>query len=201
MKQGALLCLLVLALLLSGCGAEVAPTQVPSVAPSGSSLVLSSDAFAPDELIPDRYSCFGQNVSPPLSWEGVPEGAQSLALLVDDPDSRPAGFVHWVIYNVPPSAAGLPEGVPGGGRLEDGTLQGRNDFASYGSEAFPGGAEIKRVGYDGPCPPGEHRYVFRLYALDTVLDLAAEATLDQVLVAMEGHVLAQAELMGRFAPP
>jgi Raf kinase inhibitor-like YbhB/YbcL family protein len=164
-------------------------------------MVLTSSAFGPNEVIPDEYSCFGQNLSPPLSWEGVPEGTQSLALLVDDPDSRPAGFVHWVIFNIPPTAPSLPEGMPGGGRLEDGTLQGRNDFASYGSEAFPGGAEIKRVGYDGPCPPGEHRYVFRLYALDTVLDLAAEATMDQVVAAMEDHVLAQAESIGRFAPP
>jgi hypothetical protein len=164
-------------------------------------LALASRAFEPNGVIPDKYSCFGQNVSPPLAWEGVPQGTQSLALLVDDPDSQPPGFVHWVIFNIPPTAAGLAEDVPGGGSLEDGSLQGSNDFAPYGPGTFPGGAEIKLIGYDGPCPGGEHRYVFRLYALDTTLDLAAEVTMAEVLTAMEGHVLAQAELIGRFAPP
>jgi Raf kinase inhibitor-like YbhB/YbcL family protein len=132
---------------------------------------------------------------------GVPQGAQSLVLLVDDPDSSPPGFVHWVIYNIPPTASGLPEGVPPDATLPDGALQGVNDFAPFGQGTFPGGAPINLIGYDGPCPGGEHRYVFTLYALDAPLALPAEATMGQVQEAMAGHILAQAELIGLFAPP
>jgi Raf kinase inhibitor-like YbhB/YbcL family protein len=162
---------------------------------------IVSSAFEPGAEIPIKYSCFGENLSPPLEWVGISEGTQSLALLVDDPDSEPPGFVHWVIYNIPPTATGLPEGVPGDASLADGSLQGVNDFAPYGEGTFPGGAAINLIGYDGPCPGNEHRYKFTLYALDAVLDLPAEATMAQVLAAMEGHVLAQAELIGLFAPP
>jgi len=132
----------------------------------------------------------------------VPEGTQSLALLVDDPDSQPPGFVHWVIYNIPPTAVGLPEGVPGEATLDDGTLQGSNDFALFAGEGetFPGGALINRIGYDGPCPGNPHRYVFTLYALGTLLDLPAQATIAQVLEAMQGHILAQAEVIGVYSP-
>jgi Raf kinase inhibitor-like YbhB/YbcL family protein len=173
------------------------PTPEP-VAP----LEISSSAFQPGAEIPIRHSCEGANLSPPLEWSGVPEGTQSLALLLDDPDSEPPGFVHWVIYNIPPAATGLPEGVPGEATLDDGTLQGTNDFARFvdEGETFPGGALINRVGYDGPCPPNPHRYVFTLYALDTLLDLPAEATEAQVLQAIEGHVLAQAEIIGIYSP-
>jgi Raf kinase inhibitor-like YbhB/YbcL family protein len=147
------------------------------------------------------YSCFGDNVSPPLAWSGVPEGTQSLVLLLDDPDSVPAGFVHWVIFDMPPDAAGLLEDVPGQGELADGSRQGSNDFAPFGPGTFPGGAEYRMVGYDGPCPGGEHRYVFTLYALDAPLGLAPEVTMAEVVAAMEGHFLAEAELVGVFAPP
>jgi hypothetical protein len=107
-----------------------------------------------------------------------------------------------VIYNLPPSSTGLPEGVPGEATLPDGSLQGANDFAPYAQEGqtHPGGAPINRVGYDGPCPPAAHRYVFTLYALDAVLDLPAEATKAELLAAMEWHVLGQAELTGVFTP-
>jgi Raf kinase inhibitor-like YbhB/YbcL family protein len=150
-----------------------------------------------------QYTCQGANLSPPLEWSGVPEGAQSLALLMDDPDSQPPGFVHWVIYNIPPTSTGLPEGVPAGPRLADGTLQGTNDYALLAQEGqtHPGGAPINRLGYDGPCPPSAHRYVFGLYALDAVLELAAEATKADLLAAMDGHVLGEAELSGVFTPP
>jgi Raf kinase inhibitor-like YbhB/YbcL family protein len=132
----------------------------------------------------------------------VPEGTQSLALLVDDPDSDPPGFVHWVIYGIPPTSTGLSEGVPAEATLPDGTLQGSNDFALFAEEGqtFPGGATINRVGYDGPCPGNTHRYVFTLYALDAVLDLPAEATKADLKAAMEGHVLGEAELTGVYTP-
>lgn len=138
----------------------------------------------------------------------MPEGAQSLLLFAYDPDagaesgaSVPQGFVHWIAYNIPPSTTGYPEGMPGGDTLGDGALQGSNDFADFAGEAFPGGATIKGIGYDGPCPGNQHRYVFALYALDALLDLPAGAAMAEVLGAMEGHIMAQAELMGLYAPP
>lgn len=195
----------VLVVLAQGCGATAAPSDTLGAptpfSATGQPLGITSTAFEAGGTIPERYSCFGENLSPPLAWTGVPPGTQSLVLLVDDPDSRPPGFVHWVIFNIPPTAAGLPEGMPAEPELGDGTRQGNNDFAPYGPGTFPGGASIHLIGYDGPCPGNEHRYVFALYALDAALDLAPEATMAQVLDAMEGHVLAQAELVGLYAPP
>ena len=176
-------------------------TTAPPTATPIPRLQVSSSAFASSGDIPVRYSCFGQNLSPALAWIGVPSGAESLALLVDDPDSQPPGFVHWVLYNIPPTVTGLAEGVPSTGTLADGTLQGSNDFASFVGDVFPDGAAINGVGYDGPCPGGRHRYVFTLYVLDTVLILPPESTRAQVMQAMAGHVLDRAELMGVFAPP
>jgi Raf kinase inhibitor-like YbhB/YbcL family protein len=121
-------------------------------------------------------------------------------LLVDDPDSRPPGWVHWVIYNIPATTTALPEGFPPDATLADGTLQGRNDFYPYGAGTFPGGAQINLIGYDGPCPGGPHRYVFTLYALDTLLELPAEATMAEVLDAMQGHILGQVALTGVYTP-
>ena len=171
----------------------------PSPAPAPE-LIITSSAFVPGGEIPVRHSCFGDNLSPPLSWSGLPEGTISLALVVDDPDSEPPGFVHWVVYNVPTTASALPEGLPAGGQLEDGTLQGVNGFAPLEGQTFPGGATVSAVGYGGPCPPGRHHYVFTLYALDSQLDLPAEATADQVLSAMQGHIVSQALLAGVFTP-
>jgi len=218
-----LLCVTLLAYATSGCGPapspppppdEPTPTSVPPTATPvpptptpvplaetpAPPLEISSSAFEPGGEIPTQYTCHGANLSPPLDWSGVPEGTQRLALLVDDPDSQPPGFVHWVIYNIPPTAEGLPEGVPAEATLEDGTLQGSNDFAKYPGGTFPGGTTINQVGYDGPCPPNPHRYLFTLYALDTLLDLPAEVTMAQVLEAMEGHILAQGEVIGTYSP-
>lgn len=173
-------------------------------------LEISSTAFEHEGVILDQYSCFGDNLSPALEWSGVPEEAQSLLLFFHDPDagfdsgaSVEPGFVHWVVFNIPPSTTGYPEDMPAGDTLDDGALQGSNDFAQFVSEGeiFPGGAPIKLVGYDGPCPGNEHRYVFTLYALDTLLDLQSGATPADVLAGLEGHVLTQAGLMGRYAPP
>ena len=197
-------------------GPTAAPTPVPPTAttpppaeePEPTStpilrLQLSSSAFDPGGEIPVRYTCHGANLSPPLAWSGMPGGTQSLVLLVHDPDSQPPGFVHWVIYNIPPSTTSLPEGVAAEATLPDGTLQGVNDFALFAEEGdtFPGRAPINRVGYDGPCPPAAHRYVFTLYALGATLDVPAESTMSDILGALDGHILAQAELSGVFTPP
>ncbi|MFC2029112.1 YbhB/YbcL family Raf kinase inhibitor-like protein [Chloroflexota bacterium] len=175
---------------------EEAPAPEPTAV-----LAMDSATFRPGGAIMVKHSCFGDNLSPPINWQGVPQGTQSLALTVVDPDSQPPGFVHWVIYNMPPSTSYLPEGVPPDAELWDGSLQGKNDFADYPGGDFPGGAPINQMGYDGPCPGNEHRYVFALYALDALLELGANATLGQLQGSMAGHVLGQAELVGLFAPP
>lgn len=149
-------------------------------------LKLESPAFSPGGDIPRQYTCDGPDLSPPLRWSDPPADTQSLALICDDPDAPARTWVHWVLYRIPPSARELPEGVPKEEELADGSRQGRNDF--------------RKIGYGGPCPPRgpKHRYYFRLYALDVVPDLPAGATKAQLLEAMEGHILAQGELMGRY---
>jgi hypothetical protein len=152
-------------------------------------LTLTSQAFPHNGAIPEQYTCEGRDVSPPLSWSGVPAAARSLVLIVDDPDAPdPAApkltWVHWVLYNIPVTATGLDEGVDSGA-LPAGTAEGLNDW--------------KRTGYGGPCPPvGRHRYFHKLYALDTVLPDLHRPTKAQIEKAMHGHVLAQAELIGLY---
>ena len=147
----------------------------------------SSAAFAHQGAIPSKYSCEGADLSPPLSWSGLPPGTRSLALIVDDPDAPdPAApkmtWVHWVLYNLPPAAPGLAEGAS---TLPAGTLQGMNDW--------------RRTGYGGPCPPiGRHRYFHKLYALDTVLPDLGRPTKAMLEQAMKGHILGQAELVGTY---
>lgn len=156
------------------------------------SLKLTSAAFDHDGTIPHAYTCDGRNVSPPLSWTGIPENTRSLALIVDDPDAPdPAApqrtWVHWVLYNLPPTAAGLPEAVAAAD-LPPGTREGTNDW--------------KRSGYGGPCPPiGRHRYFHKLYALDVVLADLGKATKAELERAMHGHILARAELVGTYQRP
>jgi hypothetical protein len=148
---------------------------------------IRSTAFANNAEIPADYTCEGRDRSPPLTFADVPAAAKSLALIVDDPDAPdPAApkmtWVHWVVYDIPPSTAGLPEG----GALPPGARDGLNDWA--------------RIGYGGPCPPvGRHRYFFKLYALDTTLSFAHPPTKPQLEQAMKGHVLGHAELVGTFA--
>jgi Raf kinase inhibitor-like YbhB/YbcL family protein len=152
-------------------------------------LVLSSSAFKHNSEMPSRFTCDGANVSPPLSWSGLPPGTKSLVLIVDDPDAPdPAApkmtWVHWVLYNIPPETHDLPEGV-GKHNLPRGTREGINDF--------------KRTNYGGPCPPvGRHRYFHKLYALDAMLPSLDRATKRDIEAAMEGHVLEQAELIGTY---
>jgi Raf kinase inhibitor-like YbhB/YbcL family protein len=164
-------------------------------------MALGSGAFAPEGEIPVDYTCHGENTSPALDWSNLPQGTASLALTLTDPDSDPPGFVHWVAYEIQPQAGGLPPALPARDTLDDGILQGLNSFSATTDTAFPSGAAINKVGYDGPCPPSAHRYVFTLYALDQTPGLGPGASLDQLLQAMEGHILATAQLQARFAPP
>lgn len=150
---------------------------------------LSSTAFDQGGSIPSMFTCDGEGISPALVWSSVPGKTKSLALIVEDPDAPdPASpqriWVHWVLYNVPPSAAGLPQDVRSQ-NFPCGTLEGINDW--------------ERTGYDGPCPPlGEHRYVHKLYALDTMLPDLRYPTKAQLESAMQGHIIAQAELIGIY---
>jgi hypothetical protein len=152
-------------------------------------LKISSPAFADNAAIPAKYTCEGEDVSPPLAWSGAPEGTKSLVLIVDDPDAPDPQaprmtWVHWVLYNLPPAATGLTEGVARSA-LPDGTEDGINDW--------------KRSGYGGPCPPiGRHRYFFKLYALDGVLSGLNAPSKVQVEAAMQGHVLAEAQIVGTY---
>ncbi|MFZ2410600.1 MAG: YbhB/YbcL family Raf kinase inhibitor-like protein [Candidatus Methanoperedens sp.] len=148
-------------------------------------IVISSEIFKDGETIPAEYTCDGKNVSPALLLEGIPAGAKSIALIMDDPDAPGGMFVHWVLYNIPASTRKLPEGMPKNETLGDGSRQGMTDFG--------------RVGYGGPCPPkGTHRYYFKIYALSTMLSLQPGASKKQLENAMKGHILAQGELMGRY---
>ena len=153
------------------------------------SLVLTSPVFENHASIPRVYTCQGEDFSPPLAWGGLPEGTQSLALIVDDPDAPdPAApkrtWVHWVLYDISPEATELEEGVDAD-ELPTGTREGLNDWG--------------RTGYGGPCPPiGRHRYFFKLYALDTVLPDLGHPTKAQLEQAMQGHVLEKVELIGTY---
>ena len=147
---------------------------------------LTSTAFQAGGTIPQRFTCDGDNISPQLSWDGVPPGTRSLALIMHDPDApRPGGYTHWVIYNIAPSATHLEEGISKHEKLPGVGIQGLNDSG--------------RLGYTGPCPPsGTHRYYFRLYALDREIDLKSGAGKSDLESAMKDHVLGQAELMGKY---
>ncbi len=149
-------------------------------------LTVTSSAFHEEEMIPVRYTCDGGNISPPLRWSDAPENTMSFALISDDPDAPAGTWVHWVVYDIPAESNGLPEDVPMTATLPNGTVQGMTDFGS--------------IGYGGPCPPSDtHRYYFKVYALDTKLNLQPGITKQQLLDAMDGHVLAQGQLMGKYA--
>ena len=147
---------------------------------------LTSTVFAPGESIPRKYTCDGEDISPPLRWSDPPQDTRSFALIADDPDAPRGTWVHWVLYNLPAETRALPEAVPPDADLPDGSRHGQNTWP--------------RLGYGGPCPPsGTHRYFFKLYALDTVLDLKSGASKKALARAMQGHVLDQAELMGLYS--
>ena len=148
---------------------------------------ITSSAFAHNGSMPALFTCEGKNISPPLAWNGIPEGAKSLVLIVDDPDAPdPAAprrvWVHWLLYNLPATCTGLPEAV---GTLPAGTREGINDW--------------QRSGYGGPCPPiGRHRYFHKLYALDVVLPDLGRPTKKELEQAMQGHIIAEAQLIGTY---
>jgi Raf kinase inhibitor-like YbhB/YbcL family protein len=144
-----------------------------------------SSAFQEGGMIPKQYTCDDKDVSPPLAWDSVPEGTKSLALICDDPDAPMGTWVHWVLYDLPSIARELPENVPPKKILDNGARQGTNDF--------------RKIGYGGPCPPGgTHRYYFKLYALDIELNRDPGMTKGQLLKAMEGHILTEGQLMGKY---
>jgi Raf kinase inhibitor-like YbhB/YbcL family protein len=164
-------------------------TAALAAATEGPSMKISSPAFAHNGSIPRIHTCEGSDISPALAWSGAPAGTKSFALIVDDPDAPdPAApkmtWVHWVLYDIPASAAGLAEAVAPKD-LPKGTLEGVNDW--------------KRTGYGGPCPPiGRHRYFHKLYAIDTVLPDLGKPTKAQLEGAMKGHILAEAQLLGTY---
>jgi Raf kinase inhibitor-like YbhB/YbcL family protein len=150
------------------------------------SLELKTTAFTNGSEIPRKYTCSGTDLSPALTWSGVSPAARSLALIADDPDAPRGTWTHWLIWNIPAHLTSLPEGVPPREVLDNGASQGRNDF--------------NRIGYGGPCPPPgkAHRYFFKLYALNTVLDLRAGAGRKELERAMKGHIVSEADWMGTY---
>lgn len=148
---------------------------------------VTSSAISSGAEFPKRNSCQGENLSPQLAWNGAPANTRSFALILDDPDAPGGTFTHWLLWNIPAATTELPENLPKTPHLADGAAQGRNDFG--------------KIGYGGPCPPPgkAHRYYFRLFALDSTLDLKPGAGRRELERALEGHILARGELMGRFA--
>ena len=148
---------------------------------------ITSTAFTAGNSIPQKFTCDKEDISPPLAWTGIPAQAKSLALIVDDPDAPAGDWVHWVVFDMPPSLNGLPEGVAKNPSVSGIGTQGINDF--------------RKPGYGGPCPPKgkAHRYFFQLYALDSLLNLPAGAKRAEVDQAMQGHILATGQLIGTFS--
>ncbi len=198
---------LMISILLAACAAESTPTLVLTSTPEEPSQVapteeqpvetedptvedtdfrLTSSAFQQGDPIPTIHSCDGEDTSPRLTWTNPPAGVQSFALIFDDPDAPGGTWVHWVLFNLPAETRSLPADVPPDPELASGGVHGSNSWNS--------------IGYGGPCPPGgEHRYFFKLYALDSVLDVEVSATKEQLLEAMEDHIVAEAELMGTYS--
>ncbi len=149
-------------------------------------LDIRSSAFHEGEFIPKKFTCDGEDVSPPLSWTHPPEGTKSIVLICDDPDAPMGTWVHWVLFGLSPDTLNLPEDISNGKEVLGGAKHGLNDFRKYG--------------YGGPCPPGgTHRYFFKLYAVDTEIGLKPGATKNEVHNAIKGHILEEGQLMGRYS--
>jgi Raf kinase inhibitor-like YbhB/YbcL family protein len=185
LRAGLLLTSLLGVLLL--CPACKKAERVNSSGENTMQINLSSPAITEGATIPKQYTGDGKDVSPPLHWGKAPQGTKSFALLCEDPDAPGGMWVHWVIFDIPAEAEGLDAAAPASETLPSGAKQGKNDFG--------------KIGYGGPAPPRgkPHRYYFKLYALDSTLNLSPGSTRDQVLGAMKGHVLAAGELMGKYA--
>ena len=174
------LALLVLVVAVSACGGDDDEEEPLATGPAAPGFAFTQSGVVEGEPIDSRYTCDGEDVSPALAWEGVPEGTAELALVMEDPDAPGGTFTHWLVYGLDPGETQLPEGA-------DPALQGTNDFGN--------------VGYGGPCPPGgeTHDYVFRLLALDQELELEEGASRDDLLGAVEGRVVAEATLTGSYS--
>ena len=148
-------------------------------------ITITSTAFAEGGMIPRDFTCDGRDISPPMTWDGVPEDTKSLAIICDDPDAPVGTWVHWVLFNIPARVTELPQNMPLDKILQNGARHGINDF--------------RKFGYGGPCPPGgTHRYYFKIYALDTELKQEPGLTKAELLKAMQGHILAEGQLMGKY---
>ena len=166
----------------------IEPTESPEPIQSEKEFILASEVFLEGDPIPSIYACNGDDISPPLAWSGAPDNTNSFVLIMDDPDAPVGMWVHWVLFNIPGTVSVVDVGLPTDAELLDGSQQGTNSWG--------------RVGYGGPCPPsGVHRYYFKLYALDISLVLDESATKEDVLAAMEGHILIETELMGTYSAP
>ena len=180
-----------LMLLQVGCASPAPPAKrqlenvnLPQTAQPA--MQVTSTAFKEGQSIPRQYTCDGVNISPPLEWNGVPKSAKTIAIIADDPDAPSGTWVHWVVYNLPAENIGLVENLPLTENLKAGGFQGKNDF--------------QKIGYGGPCPPsGTHRYFFKVYTLDSELPLKAGATKADIEKAMQGHIVAQTQLMGTYS--
>jgi Raf kinase inhibitor-like YbhB/YbcL family protein len=160
-------------------------SRQPEKGGSNMAIKVTSTAFKDGEIIPKQYTCDGNDISPPLTWSGAPQETKSIALICDDPDAPMGTWVHWVLFNLPPASNALPAEVSSARVLDNGAKHGKNDF--------------RRFGYGGPCPPGgTHRYYFKVYALDSVLDLDPGITKADLVKAMQGHIIAEGRLMGRY---
>jgi Raf kinase inhibitor-like YbhB/YbcL family protein len=168
------------------CGKSESKNKKANEEAKMSELKISSSSFANEETIPNKYTCEGEDISPQIGWEELPEGVKSLALICDDPDAPGGDFVHWVIFNISPEIDSLPEDLLPADTLDFGAIQGMTDF--------------RRVGYGGPCPPRGvvHHYHFKLYGLDKMLEAEKNITKSALLKKMEGHVVARGEIVGLF---
>jgi Raf kinase inhibitor-like YbhB/YbcL family protein len=165
---------------------ETRPDVVLTEGEDTMAIAVTSPAFEDGGMIPKKFTCDGENISPPLNIGDVPTETRSLTLIADDPDAPGGTWVHWVLYNLPPKTTELPESMPVDEKIQNDARHGVTDFREFG--------------YGGPCPPsGTHRYYFKVYALDTLLDLSGRVTKADVVKAMQGHVLAEGQLMGRYA--
>lgn len=164
---------------------SVPPPVATSTTEIHTGLTVTSEAFANGERLPPKYTCDGQGISPPVNWSGAPQETRTYALILDDLNAPGGIFTHWVIFNIPAQESGLQEDVPSVPTLPNGAIQGRNSAG--------------KIGYVAPCPPsGTHHYVFHLYALDLVLDLQPGAAKQDVLKAMQGHIMAEGQLTGLY---
>jgi Raf kinase inhibitor-like YbhB/YbcL family protein len=159
-------------------------TDLKNEAGNKSHIILKSNSFTEGGMIPQKFTCQGIDISPQLSWENIPAETKSIAIICDDPDAPGGIFVHWVIFNIPSKLKGLAESLPKERILSTGAKQGENDFG--------------RIGYGGPCPPALHRYFFKIYALNAELKLEPGIEKNDLIRAMEGHILAQGQLMGKY---